>query len=141
MFWSTMAALSTSVWAILLQSATVNEILLAFFITGIVFGTILFTNEKNGFQDVTLFRVILLSVVLGVYQILLHFAFSKEGARAQAIVNMNVIFITLINVAQSQDTWISIQHFNWLKIALSTLYIFIGLIISDYIPIKKLKLY
>lgn len=94
---SVAAALATAAWALAAAHASRREIFVAFVVAGFVaVGALVATQKEEG--DTTIRKGVagLLALILVVYQSLLALAFAADGARAQAVVNLNVVVVVAV---------------------------------------------
>ena len=122
---SVAAAFATAAWALAASHASRKEIAAAFVVVGVAaIGVVAQKEDEQAFRKGV---VGLLAVILATYQSLLALAFAADGARAQAIVNLNVVVVVAVT------TWMG-QNFD-VGMALATIvYAVVGLYAAGFVP-------
>lgn len=116
---SVLAAFCTAAWALAASKVSVREFAAAFIIAGFA-ASMFVLKEINTEEKLRFGVVVMLACLLIVYQTLLSLAFTADGARAQAIVNMNVVIITFVTAYFGEP-------YDKNMIAFNFIYVIIGL--------------
>ena len=125
------AAVATAAWALAAARASKREIAAAFAVVGVAAAMATVAMSDALRWPV----VVLLAVLLAVYQTLLAEAFAVDGARAQAVVNLNVVIVVAASTLLERHLVTPASTFSPGTAAAMVLYALLGLYVAGYIAL------